>query len=57
MVGEVEWMRNQTERMSDTGTWHGGRAGRLEIVPIGDLRLSPAWIECTRAIQFDRTTH
>jgi hypothetical protein len=57
MVGEVEWMRNQTERMSDTRTWHGGRAGRLEIVPIGDLRLSPAWIECTRAIQFDRTAH
>jgi hypothetical protein len=47
MVGEVEWMRNQTERMSDTRTWYGGRAGRLEIVPIGDPRLSPAWIECT----------
>jgi hypothetical protein len=50
MVGEVEWMRNQTERMSDTRTWYGGRAGRLEIVPIGDPRLSPAWIEC--AVRF-----
>jgi hypothetical protein len=43
-------MRNQTERMSDTRTWYGGRAGRLEIVPIGDLRPSPAWIEC--AVRF-----
>jgi hypothetical protein len=34
------------ERISDTRTRYGGRAGRLESIPIGDLRLSPAWIEC-----------
>jgi hypothetical protein len=47
MVGEVEWMRNQIERILDTRIWHGGRAGWFKIVPIGDPRLSPAWIECT----------